>query len=177
MGSVVLHRGLFRLNATCITVALHDCNGRRANSQHGSTQNSHFSRLCACGCLVFKMVIEKTPFHTGTGAGIFPPLSPAKKLLLSILHCDNGISGKRDIRGILNLLHTEMDKQLRHIAIMMMMMILAACGGRNSQKNKRSGFITRSHRSVYITTWLMLLFFVEPPVTTLSALLECGTYT
>lgn len=134
MGSVVLHRGLFHLNATCITVALHDCNGRRANSQHGSTQNSHFSRLRACDCLVFKMVIEKTPFHAGTGAGIFPPLSPAKKLLLSILHCDNGISGKRDIRGILNLLHTEMDKQLRHIAIMMM--ILAACGGRNYQKNQ-----------------------------------------
>lgn len=135
MGSVVLHRGLFRLNATCITVALHYSNGRRANSQHSSTQNSHFSRLCACDCLVFKMVIEKTPFHAGTGAGIFPPLSPAKKLLLSILHCDNGISGKRDIRGILNLLHTEMDKQLRHIAIMMMM-ILAACGGRNYQKNQ-----------------------------------------
>lgn len=130
MGSVVLHRGLFRLNATCITVALHDCNGRRANSQHSSTQNSHFSRLCARGCLVFKMAIEKTPFHTGTGAGIFPQLSPAKKLLLSILHCDNGISGKRDIRRILNLLHTEMDRQFRHIAIMMMM-ILAACGGRN----------------------------------------------
>lgn len=176
MGSVVLHRGLFRLNATCITVALHYSNGRRANSQHSSTQNSHFSRLCACDCLVFKMVIEKTPFHAGTGAGIFPPLSPAKKLLLSILHCDNGISGKRDIRRILNLLHTEIDIQLRHIAIMTMM-ILAACGGRNSQKNKRSGFITRSLRSVYITTWLMLLFFVEPPVTTLSALLECGTYT
>ena len=106
MGSVVLHRGLFHLNATCITVALHDCNGRRANSQHGSTQNSHFSRLCARGCLVFKMAIEKTPFHTGTRAGIFPPLSTAKTLLLSILHCDNGISGKWDIRRILNLLHT-----------------------------------------------------------------------
>lgn len=135
MEPVVLHRGFFHLNATCITVALHDCNGRRANSQHGSTQNSHFSRLCACCCLVFKMVIEKTPFHTGTGAGIFPPLSTAKILLLSILHCDNGISGKRDIRRILNLLHTEMDIQLRHIAIMTMM-ILAAFGGRNSQKNQ-----------------------------------------
>lgn len=126
MEPVVLHRGFFHLNATCITVALYDCNGRRANSQHGSTQNSHFSRLCACCCLVFKMVIEKTPFHTGTGAGIFPPLSTAKILLLSILHCDNGIFGKRDIRGILNFLHTEMDIQLRHIAIMI---LLAASAG------------------------------------------------
>lgn len=129
MEPVVLHRGLFHLNATCITVALHYSNGWRANSQHGSTQNSHFSRLCARDYLVFKMVIEKKAFHAGTGAGIFPSLSPAKILLLSILHCDNGISGKRDIGGILNLLHTEMDIQLRHIAIMTMMILLAASAG------------------------------------------------
>ncbi len=148
MGSVVLHRGLFRLNATCITVALHYSNGRRANSQHSSTQNSHYSRLCACDCLVFKMVIEKTPFHAGTGAGIFPPLSPAKKLLLSILHCDNGISGKRDIRGILNLLHTEMDKQLRHIAIITMMILAASAGSAHGQEVLEQAVICRTESRI-----------------------------
>ncbi len=39
-------------------------------------------------------------------------------------------------------------------------------------KIERCDFITRSHRSVYITTWLISLFRVEPLVTAASALVE-----
>ena len=43
-------------------------------------------------------------------------------------------------------------------------------------KIERCDFITRSHRSVYITTWLISLFRVEPLVTALSALFECSSH-
>lgn len=50
-------------------------------------------------------------------------------------------------------------------------------GGRNFLKIKRGDFITRSLRSVYITTWLISLFRVEPLVTAASALVESVCHT
>ena len=52
----------------------------------------------------------------------------------------------------------------------------AACGGRNFWQNKRRDFLTRFLRSVYITTWQILLFLVEPFITALSALFECSSH-
>lgn len=43
-------------------------------------------------------------------------------------------------------------------------------------KIERCDFITRSHRSVYITTWLISLFRVEQLVTASPALFERATY-
>lgn len=44
-------------------------------------------------------------------------------------------------------------------------------------KIEQSDFITRSLRSVYITTWLISLFRVEPLVTAASALVESACHT
>lgn len=50
-------------------------------------------------------------------------------------------------------------------------------GGRNFWQDELSDFITRSLSSVYITTWLISLFPVQPLVTTVSALIECVCHT
>lgn len=125
MEHVVLHRVLFRFAPTCIAVALHNCDGQRANGQHRPCLIIHFRRLCTCCRLSFKEVIGKTPVYTATRACLFSPLSRAEKLLVSLLYCDNGFPDKLDICGILSLLHTQMDNQLRHIAILILLALSA----------------------------------------------------
>ena len=66
MEFVVLCGVLFRFAATYIAVALHGCDGKRANGQHRSCRNIHCCRQCACYCLVIKEVIGKMPVYTAT---------------------------------------------------------------------------------------------------------------